>query len=91
MPFWSDYGSCIDRLAPGVDITSDWNTNDTATVRHSGTSMAGPHTTGAVAQYLQGNPTASPGTGTPRALRGHDQGRGRRQLHGEPHLRYSRR
>jgi subtilisin family serine protease len=59
---FSNYGSCVDWFAPGVNITSDWNTSDTATNTISGTSMATPHTAGVAALYLQGSPTASPQT-----------------------------
>jgi subtilisin family serine protease len=57
---WANYGSCVDWFAPGIDITSAWNTNDTATSTASGTSMSAPHTAGVAAQYLQGNTTATP-------------------------------
>ena len=50
----------MDIYAPGVDITSSWNTSDTATNTISGTSMATPHVTGAAALYLAGHPDASP-------------------------------
>jgi subtilisin family serine protease len=59
---WSNYGNCVDWFAPGLSITSAWNTSDTATNTISGTSMATPHTTGVAALYLQGNPGASPAT-----------------------------
>ncbi len=57
---YSNYGSCVDIFAPGSNITSAWNTSDTATNTISGTSMATPHVTGVVANYLQTHTTASP-------------------------------
>jgi aqualysin 1 len=57
---WANYGNCVDWFAPGVNITSAWNSGDGATKTISGTSMATPHTTGVAALYLQGHATASP-------------------------------
>ncbi|MFJ9038054.1 S8 family serine peptidase [Streptomyces sp. NPDC102406] len=57
---FSNYGSLVDIYAPGSDITSDWNTGDTATNTISGTSMATPHVVGAAAVYLAGHPDATP-------------------------------
>jgi subtilisin family serine protease len=57
---WSNYGSCVDWFAPGVNITSDWYSSDTATNTISGTSMATPHTVGVAALYFATHPTFTP-------------------------------
>jgi subtilisin family serine protease len=59
---FSNYGSCVDLFAPGVNITSDWYSGTTATKAISGTSMSTPHVTGVAALYLQGHPAAGPAT-----------------------------
>ena len=66
--FFSNYGTCVDILAPGSSITSTGHLSDTHTLVKSGTSMAAPHAAGVAAQYLQSNPTASPFTVTDALL-----------------------
>jgi subtilisin family serine protease len=60
-PF-SNWGSCVDVVAPGVSVPGAWSTDDTATRSVSGTSMASPHAAGAAAKILEGTPGTPPAT-----------------------------
>jgi subtilisin family serine protease len=57
---FSNYGTCVDILGPGVSVLSAYYTSNTATATFSGTSMSSPHVAGAIALYLDANPTATP-------------------------------
>ncbi|TIB70562.1 hypothetical protein E3Q23_04117 [Wallemia mellicola] len=49
---FSNYGSVVDIFAPGMNITSTSNKDDTSSLSLSGTSMATPHVSGALASLL---------------------------------------
>nr|XP_054754060.1 aqualysin-1-like [Lytechinus pictus] len=49
---FSNFGSCLDIYAPGVDIISSSPASDSAIAIWSGTSMAAPHVAGAAAVHL---------------------------------------
>jgi subtilisin family serine protease len=59
---FSNYGSAVDIIAPGVSIPGAYYTSNSATATMSGTSMASPHAAGAVAKLLQASPRATPAT-----------------------------
>ena len=52
---FSNYGSCVDILAPGVEVLSAGIAGANSTAIMSGTSMAAPHVTGVIARYLSGH------------------------------------
>jgi len=60
---FSNYGSCVDIIAPGVNITSAWITSRKCSVNCShtlsGTSMASPHVAGVAARFLSNKILAS--------------------------------
>ncbi|KAI8866375.1 subtilisin-like protein, partial [Ramicandelaber brevisporus] len=61
---FSNWGSCVEVIAPGVNVLSAWSTSDTATNTISGTSMASPHSAGILAYYASLSATSY----TPAAL-----------------------
>ena len=76
LAYFSNFGSCVDIIAPGEDITSSWIGGSDATNTISGTSMASPHVAGAAALYLEQFPGSAPadvasgltGAATPDAI-----------------------
>jgi len=71
---FSNYGACVDLFAPGQSITSVATDGNTARTL-SGTSMAAPHVTGAVAQWLQAIPDQTPAEVNARVLAAATQNR----------------
>jgi subtilisin family serine protease len=58
---FSNRGRCVDLIAPGVNIKSDWFTSDDAVMILSGTSFATPHVVGIAARAWSADPTATAG------------------------------
>jgi len=56
---YSNFGTCLDIMAPGSAIKSAWYNSDTASKSISGTSMACPHVSGAAALELSAAPGLS--------------------------------
>lgn len=59
-PFYSNFGGCVDLLAPGDSITSAWAGADDAVLTDSGTSYSSAFTSGAAALFLDQNPNLTP-------------------------------
>lgn len=56
----SNTGSCVELFAPGVDVETAGNWEDSATTTSTGTTEAAPHVAGAAAIYLGAHPSATP-------------------------------
>ncbi|MEU4801299.1 S8 family serine peptidase [Actinosynnema sp. NPDC023587] len=59
--YFSNFGTCVDLYAPGVEITSAAAYDDSSYLDGSGTSMSSPHVAGVAAAYLRSQPNSTPG------------------------------
>lgn len=57
---FSNFGSCLDIFAPGVNVFGAGISASNAGTTLSGTSMASPHVAGVAAMFLDKNPNATP-------------------------------
>ncbi len=78
---FSNYGSCVDVWAPGVNVLSTRRNGGTTTM--SGTSMASPHVAGTGSLYLSSN-TAATAAGVESALKSKAVGTGTTSKDGRP-------
>jgi subtilisin family serine protease len=60
--YFSDYGQCVDVIAPGYEVRSAYIGSPTATATLSGTSMSTPHVAGFAAQVLGSSLSATRAT-----------------------------
>ncbi|KAI9684832.1 MAG: serine protease [Trizodia sp. TS-e1964] len=63
--YFSNWGSCNDIFAPGLNIQSTWIGSKYAVNTISGTSMASPHIAGLLAYFLSLQPSADSGYALP--------------------------
>ncbi|KAG2443499.1 hypothetical protein HXX76_001852 [Chlamydomonas incerta] len=65
----SNWGSCVDLFAPGVNLLAAVPWTDSASGLKTGTSMAAPFVSGVAALYLESHPGATPDDVSQRLLR----------------------